>query len=149
MLQNIKGKFIIHDHEALKAGKHQDFRFEDPRDKKNWLSFAVRKGVPTMPGNRVLAVKTHLHSKDEALFTGQIPKGQYGAGKLSVFDKGNSLIIKYSSAHIVIELKGKKIKGIYHLINLGVTNKRKYKDSQYLLFKGAVTLEEIYNVKNR
>jgi len=142
LLTNIKGQFIIHDHEALKAGKHQDFRFEDPRGKKNWLSFAVRKGVPTMPGQRVLAIKTHLHSKDEALYTGKIPKGEYGAGKLTVFDKGKSLIIKYSSAHIVIELKGRKIKGIYHLINIGVTNKRKYKDNQYLLFKGKITLED-------
>ena len=136
MLKNIKVKFIVHNHEALKAGKHQDFRFEDPRNKKNWLSFAVRKGIPLKPGVRVLAVKTHLHSKDEALFTGEIPKGEYGAGKLSVFDEGNAEIQKFTSAHIAIILKGKKAKGIYHLINLGVTNRTKYKEGQYLLFKG-------------
>ncbi len=131
-----KIKFIIHIHKALKAGTHYDLRFEDPKDPKNWLSFAVRKGVPTEPGKRVLAVKTHLHSKEEALFTGEIPKGEYGAGKLEVFDKGTATVEKYSPAHIALNIKGSKIKGIYHLINIGVTRNVKYKDNQYLLFKG-------------
>jgi len=131
-------KFVIHDHEARKAGKHQDLRFQKPTDTRNWLSFAIRKGVPLKPGVRVLAIKTHLHSEEEALFIGEIPEGEYGAGKLKVFDKGMATIEKYAPAHIAISLKGRKVKGIYHLINIGVTRNTKYKANQYLLFKGNI-----------
>lgn len=130
--------FIIHLHKAKKAGVHYDFRFQNPKDPKNWFSFAVRKGVPTEPGKRVLAVKTRLHSKEEALFIGEIPEGEYGAGHLEVYDKGIAVVERYSPAHIALDLKGKKIKGIYHLINIGVTKNVRYKDNQYLLFKGNI-----------
>jgi len=134
-----KVKFIIHTHHAKKAGVHTDVRFQKPNDTKNWLSFAVRKGVPTKPGVRVLAIKTNLHSEKEALFTGEIPEGEYGAGKLEIFDKGTATIELYKPAHIAINFNGKKIKGLYHFINIGVSNRKKFKDNQYLLFKGGST----------
>jgi len=133
---NKQVKFVVHIHEAKKAGKHFDMRFQKPGDMKNWLSFAVRKGVPTKPGTRVLAIKTHLHSEKEAMTVGEIPKGKYGAGTLKVFDEGTATVEKYSPAHIALTLKGKKLKGLYHLINIGVTRNQKYKANQYLLFKG-------------
>ena len=37
---------------------------------------------------------------------------------------------------MIVEFKGRKIKGIYHLINTGVFNKKDYKKQQYMLFKG-------------
>ena len=135
---NKKIKFIIHDHEAKKAGKHQDLRFQKPNDIKNWLSFAVRKGVPLEPGTRVLAIKTNLHSEKEALFTGEIPEGEYGAGKLKVYDKGFAIIERYSPSHIALSFKGRKVKGLYHLINVGVSNRQKYRKNQYMLFKGTI-----------
>ena len=52
---------------------------------KNWISFAVRKGVPTETGVKVLAVRTHDHDEKEALFLGTIKDG-YGAGKLTKFE---------------------------------------------------------------
>lgn len=131
-----KVKFIIHTHSALRAGDHTDLRFQKPNDTKNWLSFAIRKGVPEKPGVRVLAIKTNLHSEKEALMVGEIPKGEYGAGTLKVFDEGNAIIHIYKPAHIAIEFNGKKIKGLYHLINIGTTKNVRYKDNQYLLFKG-------------
>ena len=131
-----KVNFVIHFHDAYKAGKHFDMRFQKPNDMKNWLSFAVRKGVPTKPGTRVLAIKTNLHSEEEALFIGEIPVGKYGAGTLEVFDEGTAIIELYKPAHIALTFKGKKIKGLYHLINIGVTRNVRYKSNQYLLFKG-------------
>ena len=128
-----KSKFIIVDHEAKRAGKHQDLRFKKPRGGL-WDSFAVRKGVPTEPGEKVLAVKTHDHTEKEALFTGTIDSG-YGAGKLKKFDGGSCEIIKYKEAHIVLNFKGSKIKGIYHLISTGVIDKE-YNSPKYMLFKG-------------
>ena len=66
---------------------------------------------------------------------GTIESG-YGAGKLSKWDDGSCIIHKYSSAHMAIEFKGRKVKGIYHLISTGVIRKKEFKSKQYLLFKG-------------
>ena len=74
------------------------------------------------------------------MFLGIIKDG-YGAGKLSKWDDGKCVIHKYSPSHIIIEFKGKKIKGIYHLINTGVFNKKDFKKQQYILFKGSVVKE--------
>lgn len=132
-----KTQFIVHDHDAFRAGKHQDLRFKIKSNK--WDSFAVPKKVPLKLGVKVLAIKTHSHSNKEAMFVGEIPKGEYGGGKLKVFDQGDCIIEKYTPAHIVIDFKGRKIKGIYHLINIGVTGKARYKQQQYLLFKGKIS----------
>ena len=71
-------EFVIMKHEAKRAGLHYDLRFKMPKSNM-WDSYAVRKGVPTEPGKKVLAVKTTLHSRKEALLTGNIKDG-YGAG---------------------------------------------------------------------
>jgi len=137
-------KFIIVKHDANKARLHYDLRFVMPNSK-NWASFAVRKGVPTTTGIKVLAVRTHDHTPKEALFLGTIEKG-YGAGKLEKWDDGACIITKYSPAHMVIEFKGKKVKGIYHLINVAVMKGKRggkeYKNQGYMLFKGTSKLNE-------
>ena len=136
-----RGKFIIVEHDAKKARLHFDLRFQMPKSK-NWASFAVRKGVPTSPGRKVLAVRTHDHTESEALFIGTIKSG-YGAGKLKKWDEGQCIIHKYSPSHIAIEFKGRKVKGLYHLINTGVMDRKKYKQQQYMLFKGKIISEWI------
>jgi bifunctional non-homologous end joining protein LigD len=131
-----KSRFIVVRHDAIKARLHFDLRFQMP-DSKNWASFAVRKGVPLEPGVKVLAVRTNDHSEQEALFLGRIEVG-YGAGELTKWDDGVCYVEKYSSAHIVVRFEGKKVKGLYHLINTGVANRKQYKEQQYMLFKGKV-----------
>lgn len=140
---NINSRFIVVKHDATKARLHYDLRFVMPNSK-NWISFAVRKGVPTSSGTKVLAIRTHDHSEKEALFLGTIPEGEYGAGKLSKFDDGKCIITKFTPSHITVEFKGRKIKGVYHLINTGVFNRRNYKKKHYLLFKGGTVKEELY-----
>ena len=136
----VNSRFIVVKHDAKKARLHYDLRFVMPNSKK-WASFAVRKGVPEKPGVKVLAVRTHDHEEKEALFLGTIKDG-YGAGKLTKFDDGKCIIHKYKSSHMIVEFKGKKIKGIYHLINTGIFNKKDYKKQQYMLFKGNPIKEE-------
>jgi len=136
---NVTSKFIIVKHEAKRAGLHYDLRFQMPNSQ-NWASFAVRKGVPTEPGKKVLAVRTHDHSTKEALMLGIIKDG-YGAGKLTKWDDGQCIIHKYGMGHIAVELKGRKAKGLYHLISTGVMNKKDFKSKQYMLFKGKITNE--------
>lgn len=144
-----KVKFVIHDHKALRAGYHQDIRFEDPQNKKHWHSFAVPKGVPLKPGTRVLAIKTHIHTKDEALFQGDIEAGEYGGGNLSLFDQGIAGLEKFTSAHIVIILQGQKAKGIYHFVSIGNVDTKKYKQQQYLLFKSKTKVTAPLNLSPR
>jgi DNA ligase D-like protein (predicted 3'-phosphoesterase) len=131
-----RSKFIVVEHDAKKARLHWDLRFEMPKNKSIWMSFAVRKGIPLEPGQKVLAVRTHDHTKEEALFLGTIKQG-YGEGKLKKWDDGQVLIHKFKPGHILLEFKGRKVKGFYHLINTGVMKKQqKFKQQQYMLFKG-------------
>lgn len=130
--------FVVMKHQAKKAGLHYDLRFKMPKSNL-WASFAVRKGVPTNPGKKVLAVRTHDHDRKEALFTGEIKEG-YGAGKLTKWDGGSCIIHKYSSSHMLVEFKGSKVKGMYHLVSTGVID-RDFKKQTYMLFKGKITTE--------
>lgn len=127
-------KFIVVDHHAKKAGYHQDIRFEKP-DGVLWDSFAVRKGVPLKEGVKVLAIKTHDHTEDDALFLGEIKEG-YGKGKLTKFDGGSCVIEKYSNIHIAVRFDGKKIKGLYHFVSTKVTKIKDATIREYFLFKG-------------
>ena len=129
-------KFIIHLHKADRAGTHHDLRIQHPDRKNRWISFAIRKGMPLVPGKRVLAVETHVHSDEQALFTGHIKQG-YGAGHLSVYDSGIATIEKFTSAHIKLIMDGRKVNGPYQLINVGVSRKgiHEYKEKKYMIFK--------------
>lgn len=131
-----KSQFVIMKHEAKRAGLHYDLRFKMPNSNL-WASFAVRKGVPTSPGQKVLAIRTHDHTQEEALFVGEIKEG-YGAGKLTKWDGGSCDIIKYGTGNIRIDFKGSKVKGLYHFISTGVMNKKDFKKQQYMLFKGKI-----------
>ena len=133
-----RSKFIVVEHDAKKARLHFDLRFKMPNSK-IWASYAVRKGVPLKPGQKVLAVRTHDHTESEALFIGTIKTG-YGAGKLKKWDDGQCIIHKYSPSHIAIEFKGRKVKGMYHMVSTGVID-RNYKKQTYILFKGKVLTE--------
>jgi len=141
----VTSQFIIVKHDAKKARLHYDLRFKMPQGK-NWASFAVRKGVPISTGTKVLAVRTHDHTPKEALFLGNIEQG-YGAGKLAKWDGGPCIIIKYTTAHMAIEFQGRKVKGMYHLINTAIIKGKRgaseYKNQGYMLFKGKTKLNEV------
>jgi len=135
-----KSKFVVVKHDAKRARLHYDLRFIMPKSK-IWASFAVRKGVPTQPGVKVLAVRTHDHTEKEALMFGTIKQG-YGAGRLQKWDDGDCIIHKYSPGHISIEFKGRKVKGLYHMVSTGVMNKKEFKKKSYMLFKATNQLKE-------
>ena len=135
-------KFIVAQHEAKRAGKHWDLRFQIPGDK-NWASFALRKEPDSIkPGQKIGAIKTHLHSEKEALFLGTIESG-YGAGVLKEYDSGSCDVIKYTSKSIVVNFHGRKLNGVYNLLQ--VKNFDKKADPQmFIFFKG----KEIKESKN-
>jgi DNA ligase D-like protein (predicted 3'-phosphoesterase) len=120
-----KRRFVVHDHYAKKAGHHHDFRLEMEGVLKSW---AVPKLVPEKSGKKVLAVQVEDHPVDYINFKGEIPDGEYGAGKVKIFDKGEYKLIDKKENKIVFELKGKKLKGKYVLLKFR-------KSDKWLLFK--------------
>jgi hypothetical protein len=144
-IMNVSSKFVIIKHQAKRAGTHYDLRFKMPRSS-NWISFAIRKGIPAGYEKR-LAVRTHDHSEKEALFTGTIEDG-YGAGKLTKFDSGSCKILKYDPPRsMAVEFKGSKLKGIYHFVNIAVSSgKKDFKKQNYWFFKGKQIKEAIEKI---
>jgi len=79
-------------------------------------SWAVPKEPPTEVGVRRLAVQVEDHDLDYADFEGEIPEGEYGAGKVEIWDKGTYKLISRKEIKLVFELHGKKLKGKYTLV---------------------------------
>jgi DNA ligase D-like protein (predicted 3'-phosphoesterase) len=135
-------RFVVMKHEAKRAGLHYDLRFKIPGSKK-WASFAVRKGIPLEPGVKVLAIRTEDHTEYGALFTGVMASG-YGKGVLTRWDFGYCDVEKYTTTHIVLNFRGNKVKGLYHLLNTKYTLTNvsdSDKQQSYMLFKGKVIKE--------
>ena len=118
-----ENRFVLQEHWASKH--HFDFRLEMEGVLKSW---AVPKGVPKRSGTRRLAVQTEDHPVDYINFSGNIPEGSYGAGKVEIFDKGTYKLIEKAKKKLVFSLSGKKIDGNYTLI--------KFKEpDKWLIFK--------------
>ncbi len=105
--------FVIQKHYATHL--HYDFRLEMNGILKSW---ALPKIPPRNPGIKRLAIQTEDHDIDYANFEGIIPEGQYGAGKVEIWDKGKVSFESIKENKIVFELKGKKLKGKYVLVRM-------------------------------
>ncbi|OBG18376.1 ATP-dependent DNA ligase [Mycolicibacterium celeriflavum] len=119
-------KFVIQEHHARRL--HYDLRLE--RDGV-LVSWAVPKNLPDTPSVNHLAVHTEDHPLEYLTFHGEIPKGEYGGGKMIVWDTGTYETEKFndvapdSSAEggeVIINLRGKKIDGRYALIQTNGKN---------------------------
>lgn len=132
-------KFVLDRHEAIKRGKHWDLRFKLP-DSDKWASFSMNQRPPTEAGKRIYVPRSNDHSEEGAIFTGKIPQGEYGAGEIIREDQGDCIVHKHTKYHIVVEFKGKKVKGVYHFINTSVFSKQKanYYRNVYAFFKGKI-----------
>lgn len=95
--------FVIQEHHARRL--HHDFRLE--RDGV-LVSWALPKGVPPDPAKNHLAVHTEDHPLVYGGFEGEIPKGEYGAGKVTIWDTGTYELEKWrAGAEVIATLHGR------------------------------------------
>jgi bifunctional non-homologous end joining protein LigD len=125
--------FVIQKHDATRL--HYDFRLEtEDGVLKSW---AIPKGVSMDPEDKRLAVLTEDHPLDYANFEGTIPKGNYGAGTVIVWDKGTysadaSFSHQFEQGKIKFILNGNKVKGSFSLVRM---NNKERNGKQWLLIK--------------
>jgi DNA ligase D len=78
-------------------------------------SWALPKGLPETPDRNHLAVHTEDHPLEYATFEGEIPKGEYGAGRMSIWDRGHYDTEKWSDREVKVVLHGARAQGGYVL----------------------------------
>ena len=104
--------FVIQQHHARRL--HWDFRLE--RDGV-LVSWAIPRGIPRDPKRNHLAVHTEDHPMEYADFAGEIPEGEYGAGKVTIYDKGTYETEKWLDDEVMVVLHGEGVSGRYVLFH--------------------------------
>ncbi|MGE8668221.1 MAG: DNA ligase D [Achromobacter mucicolens] len=125
--------FVIQKHWASRL--HYDFRLEMDGAMKSW---AVPKGPCYDPAVKRMAVQVEDHPIAYNQFEGQIPEGQYGAGKVIIWDEGKWMPVGdprkgYRDGHLKFDLQGVKMQGRWALIRL--KGKESDKQPPWLLIK--------------
>jgi len=117
--------FVIQEHHAHRL--HYDFRLERDGVLKSW---AVPKGIPELPGEKHLAVAVEDHPLEYGHFEGTIAQGEYGAGTVSIWDKGTYATKHWAADKIEVTLNGGRVSGHYVLVPFKRAGK-----NEWLIFK--------------
>jgi len=119
--------YVIQEHQA--SHLHYDLRLEEKGVLKSW---ALPKAPPQEEGVRRLAVETEDHPLDYEDFEGVIPDGEYGAGRVEIWDKGTYQAEETAPGKRVVVIKGGRLNGRYGLIKLKPHNAA---DKNWIFFK--------------
>ena len=103
-------RFVIHEHSASRL--HWDLRLERDGVLASW---AIPKGLPEAPKENRFAAHTEDHPLEYLDFTGEIPKGQYGAGTMGIWDSGTYECLKWEPRKIEVALHGSRLDARYAL----------------------------------
>jgi bifunctional non-homologous end joining protein LigD len=106
-------RFVIQQHDATRL--HWDLRLEHDGV---LVSFALPRGLPWSPGENRLAVHTEDHPLEYLDFHGEIPRGEYGAGRMTVWDRGRYEARTFTDDKVVVVLHGQRVEGTYALFPL-------------------------------
>ncbi len=126
-------RFSVQRHEA--SHLHYDLRLEMDGVLKSW---AIPKRPSLDPSTRRLAIRTEDHPLSYRTFEGRIPKGQYGAGRVTMWDRGTysgrnganeqDLLNGLRRGSLSLVLRGRKLRGGFALVRFKRPN-------QWLLIK--------------
>src|SRR2546430_2522152 len=98
--------FVVQEHHARRL--HWDLRLEKEGVGVSW---AVPKGIPPDPKKNHLAVHVEDHPLEYFKFAGEIPKGEYGGGTVTIWDAGTYETVKWSDREVMVEFHGGRLKG--------------------------------------
>jgi bifunctional non-homologous end joining protein LigD len=121
------GTFVIQEHHARRL--HWDFRLE--RDGV-LVSWALPKGVPDNPAVNHLAVHTEDHPLEYAGFEGSIPRGEYGGGDVTIWDRGSYETVKWAQDEVKVVLHGRRLDGGWALFQTKGTQWMIHRERQAL-----------------
>jgi bifunctional non-homologous end joining protein LigD len=107
-------RFVIQEHHATRL--HWDLRLEHDGVLASW---AIPNGIPATPADNRLAVHTEDHPLEYLEFHGEIPKGQYGAGTMTIWDHGTYELHKWEERKVEVTFHGARLSGRYGLFSIG------------------------------
>jgi bifunctional non-homologous end joining protein LigD len=125
--------YVIQKHAARRL--HYDFRLELDGVLKSWA--VPREPSPDSSGKR-LAVHVEDHPLDYAGFEGRIPAGEYGAGKVEIWDAG-TWVPKgnprkgYAEGKLSFTLRGRRLSGGWALVRMGGRAAEERRDNWLLI----------------
>lgn len=129
-------RYLIQRHAATRL--HYDFRIELDGVLKSW---AVTKAPSRDPSVKRLAVEVEDHPLDYGSFEGTIPSGNYGAGTVQMWDRGEwepqeeDLDAAFRKGSVKMVLHGERLEGKWALIRLRSDRGRPSKRANWLLIK--------------
>src|SRR5918995_1956573 len=110
-------RFVVQEHNARNL--HWDLRLEHNGALASW---ALPRGVPEHPDENRLAVRTEDHPLEYLEFEGEIPKGEYGAGTMKVWDRGTYEAEKFRDGEVIAVFHGERLRGRYALFRTRETD---------------------------
>jgi bifunctional non-homologous end joining protein LigD len=105
-------RFVVQEHDATRL--HWDLRLEHEGALASW---ALPRGIPEHPEENRLAVRTEDHPLEYLEFEGEIPKGEYGAGTMEIFDRGTYECEKWRDKEVIAVFHGERVQGKYALFH--------------------------------
>ncbi len=105
-----QARFVVQEHDARRL--HWDLRLEHDGVAVSW---ALPRGVPVHPDENRLAVHTEDHPLEYLSWEGEIPKGEYGAGTMRVWDSGTFEAEKFRKDEVIATFHGERVRGRYAL----------------------------------
>jgi bifunctional non-homologous end joining protein LigD len=107
-------RFVVQEHHARRL--HWDLRLERDGVLASW---AIPNGIPEDPKENRKAVHTEDHPLEYIDFEGDIPKGEYGAGTMKVWDSGTYECHKFRDDEVMVTFHGERLSGRYVLFRAG------------------------------
>jgi bifunctional non-homologous end joining protein LigD len=111
-------RFVVQEHSARRL--HWDLRLEHEGVAASW---AIPNGIPEDPKENRKAVHTEDHPLKYLDWEGEIPKGEYGGGTMTIWDSGTYELEKWEPGKVMVDFHGERLQGRYALFRAGKDEK--------------------------